>query len=499
MCYVVPSLTYAAFLYQYLVPTFFYWKTIPSFTMSLDALSDELLVEIVEFVNASDYRDLYNYDPDRGWRSLAKFALCSRRLNRIATPILYRNFKQTGERGGEKRLPTFLHLLKEKPELGACVKSFTVSEISKDDENMDMKGFSRQDVQKCGLGPDAVGFMESKKPNWLDNLEAGDWRAVVAFLLFLLPALEEIDITCSSCYPESGYIDAALAYAASQQLKPDAQHSLRHLMTVWMDYWDTEMGMSINVLLPFCALPSVTAARINRAFEDDFQLPSPPPQCHVLDLHISHSNIGPEAIGHILRCFPSLKVLHYGNAGSNVGYEDFLPQYLGGAISHLHETLEELTVLSYENKTYGDEETGPIGSLTEFKNLKRITTYYDCLLKPDPGDAVGQRLTNILPSSLERLAVSQCEPDILEHVRVLLEQHALGRNFLSLKKIALALVQDADVPLISRGAEDLSIEEKDLIVQGNALGISMHIVHPLVSWMSGSDFGHYKEFDWTQF
>jgi hypothetical protein len=75
----------------------------------------------------------------------------------------------------------------------------------------------------------------------------------------------------------------------------------------------------------------------------------------------------------------------------------------------------------------------------------------------------------------------------------------LGRNFLSLKKIALALVQDPNFPWIPRGQEALSIEEEDLIAQGNALGISMHIVYPLVSWMSGSDFGHYKEFGWTQF
>jgi hypothetical protein len=467
--------------------------------MSLDALSDELLLNIAEFVNINDHRYLYKNDYDQGWRFLAKLALCSRRLNRIATPILYRTFKQTGEREGEKRLPTFLHLLKEKPELGACIKSFVASEISEDDEHMDMKGFSRQDVGKCGLGPDAVGFMESKNPNWLDELEAGHWRAVIAFLLLLLPALEEVDLTRSSCYPESGYIDAAVAYAARQQLKPGSQNSLRHLRTVWMDYWDTGGGVSINVLLPFCALPSVTAARINRASDYDFHVSPKPRQYHISDLHISHSNVGPEAIGPILHCFPSLKILHYGNGGSNVGYEDFLPQYLGRAISHLHETLEELTVLSYENRTYDDEEAGPIGLLTDFKKLKRITTYYDCLLKPDPGDGAIERLTDILPSSLEALALSQCNPDILEQVHDLLGQYALGRNFLSLKEIALALNQNVDFPWIYKGQEHLSTEEKELMAEGNALGITIKIIHPLVSWMGGSDFGHYKEFDWTQF
>jgi hypothetical protein len=465
--------------------------------MSIDALSDELLLDIAEYVNANDYRYLYNYDPDRGWRFLAKLALCSSRLNRIATPILYRRYSQTEEKGGEKRLPTFLHLLKEKPALGPCIKSFAVSEISEEDEFMDMKGFSRQDVERCGLGPEAVAFMESQRPNWLDDLEAGDWCAVVAFLLLLLPAIEEVNITCSSSYPQPGYIDAAVAYAASQQLMQNPQHSMRHLRTVSMDYGDTEMGMSINVLLPFCALPSVTAARINRAVDYDFEPPSPAPQYHIPDLHITHSNVGPEAIGPILRCFPSLKVLHYGNAGSNVGYEDFLPQHLGRAISHLHETLEELSVLSYENFIGGDEIPGPIGSLTSFKKLKRITTYYECLLTSNPEIPFDRPLlSNVLPSSLEVLGLSQCEPDILMHVRHVLRQHVLGLNFPSLKRIALAIVPDADLGIVLRRAEDLNPNEEGLIAEGAAIGISIRIVHPLVGWMGGSDFGTYKEFDW---
>jgi hypothetical protein len=84
--------------------------------------------------------------------------------------------------------------------------------------------------------------------------------------------------------------------------------------------------MSINTILPFCALPSVSTARIQQALDDYWFTPSPPPQFHTQDLQISNRNIGSSALVNLLCCFPSLRKLYYEKGGVPIGREENLPQ-----------------------------------------------------------------------------------------------------------------------------------------------------------------------------
>jgi hypothetical protein len=69
---------------------------------------------------------------------LVPLVLCSRRLNRIANPVLYTAFVQTGEQA----LPAFLSLLTEKPEMGAHVKRFVALETG-EPAHINMRTVSR--------------------------------------------------------------------------------------------------------------------------------------------------------------------------------------------------------------------------------------------------------------------------------------------------------------------------------------------------------------------
>jgi len=474
--------------------------------MSLSALPDDILLEITKWVATDDYIPRYEtvhypyipFSARRRTKFLGSLALCSRRLNQIASPILYKTFVQTRERA----LPAFLRLLCSRPERGAYVTKFVVSAYNAAEERFyrrDILDFPRLDLVTFGVELELLDYFQLKRPGWITNLEDGDWKAVVALLLLLLPALKEVDIVPYNRTSNLGYIDTALEYAALQQRSSRAQHSLKNLTNVSMAYWDTGigtgMGKSFDALLPFCALSSVRKAQIHRCSENFFFPPSKR-YPNIQDLQISNSNFGSEAISNILQCFPSLKNLYYEHGGVSFGCPNLLPEYLGEASSHLHETLEELTVLG-EN-SFGWAEKRAIGSLTRFKKLKKIVTNYDILLKTDPErDGEQPKLINILPSSLEILAIGQCTLDILLQVRDLLDQKPSSTlSFPKPNKIVIGLVSpdySAD-PAKQLSAEQLQAmkeEGKELIADAKAMEVDICFFHPNFR-MGGNDLDHDK-------
>ncbi len=123
--------------------------------MSLSTLPENLILEITKWVATDDYIPEneswhYSYFPfsaHRRTKFLGSLALCSHRLNRIASPILYKIFVQTREQA----LPTFLRLLCSRPERGAYVTKFIASAYNAEEEritNMDMLDFSRQELKR---------------------------------------------------------------------------------------------------------------------------------------------------------------------------------------------------------------------------------------------------------------------------------------------------------------------------------------------------------------
>lgn len=453
--------------------------------MSLYKLSDELLLEIAQWVNTSGYIPEYSSFTEPGTKFLASLILCSHRLNKIATPVLYRTFIQT--KSGA--LPAFLRTLSEKPKMGALVKKIIVYQVGEEEDGMDMGEFSREDLERIGLGQDVLEYFETSRPDWINDLERGNWQAVFALLLLVLPSLEEIVIASyDPGFMGNDYIETALEYAAHQQRISHAPHSLRSLKTVTMAYWDTEGGMSMEVILPYCALPSVKAARIHQASS----FGSSSQRYRTQDLQIGNSNIAPEALVDLLRCFPSLKKLYYWSSGGTVGDEVFLPREFSRGIEHLKGCLEELTVLDYDGNFSGAfDEIEAIGSLAGFKKLRKLAINYACLLIPDPDDDDSDaeedwrrepKLVHILPSSLELLAVSQCGPTILDQVQEVLEQR---QNFPSLAKIILGFVgrvpdryfNEAGNSGTPEPPRDLRGVKEKLIADGKEMGVDVVLLH----------------------
>jgi hypothetical protein len=137
-----------------------------------------------------------------------------------------------------------------------------------------------------------------------------------------------------------------------------------------------------------------------------------------------------------------------------------------------------------------DEEQEAIGSLAGFQKLRRVAMDYDCLLKADSqindenededeGDGDGKpRLVNVLPPSLEFLAVARCEPDILDQIRELLEQQQHGErsNFPLLEKVIIGFVDKLNVS--PERTSELRRVEEELVADGKEMGIEVVIVHP---------------------
>ena len=141
------------------------------YVMSLSALPDDILLEITKWVATDDYIPTYEtvdypyipFSARRRTKFLGSLALCSRRLNRMASPILYKTFVQTRERA----LPAFLRLLSSRPERGAYVTKFVVSAYNAAEERFyrrDMLDFPRLDLVTLGVELELLDYFQLKRP-----------------------------------------------------------------------------------------------------------------------------------------------------------------------------------------------------------------------------------------------------------------------------------------------------------------------------------------------
>lgn len=376
--------------------------------MSLDHLSDELIVEV-----AKQLESIYHDN-----RSLGPLVLCSRRLNNIISPLLYRTFTQVWNKLAA--IPNLLRLVMEKPRIGAEIRTLVLREIAVEGEpeELDISGYSAQDFERCRTVMDSFAGVPIDKSEWMATLERGNWDAVVSLLLFFLPLLEGIEIEAGGLSSPT-YLNQVIKYMASQHHVQNPSHSLKHLKSFSTAYWDTEGGMGIYSILPFCALPSLTTVRANCLEEEDgFVLYRyPPEQYHVQNLRIENSCVGGNTMKDLLSCFTSLQKFYYEHGGAIVGMAEFLPQRIGEGLAHLHNSLQELVLLS--NEIYGDEPRQPLGDLAEFKKLRCIRTEAEVLFGLE-SESVKPELANILPASLEILDIRSCEDDIYPQLRNLI-------------------------------------------------------------------------------
>lgn len=134
-----------------------------------------------------------------------------------------------------------------------------------------------------------------------------------------------------------------------------------------------------------------------------------------------------------LGCFKHLKKLKYNleydydaDGGVHFRYELVSP-LVSQAIGHLSDTLEDLSITQDKYREADDPEAiQPLSSLAKFKKLRKLEASAEVLLGShiSDGDVHYQRqqlqhFVHMLPESLERLTIKNCDASILDPVMIL--------------------------------------------------------------------------------
>ena len=448
--------------------------------MSLDKLSDELLLEIAEWVGTNAYHPhLASTITVRGTQFLGPLALCSRRLNTIISPLLYKTFTQTNK----KALPAFLRLVLEKPQIGKEVKRFVGTELplyqidEEYDNKLDMSQFSPQDYNRCRIAIGSFRGHESDQVNWLHFLREGSWCAAVALLMLCLPNLEEIELAQFYGGDRAfgyDYIARTFEYIATRQFFKDSHYSLKHLKTISavLSEGVVRYGTSQNVILSFFTPRSVSKIVLSGFKWREFRF-EPKHSYQVQDLRFDSSCVHGDTMVKFLRRFPNLRKFRYLHRDSGVVSHLFLPHKMGEGLAHLHHCLEKLTLLgdprSKRSKTESQQGIGP---LTQFKKLRRIKLCVDDLFEfhaiddEDEKPSEKPKLANVFPASLQILVLCEAENSIL----------TLLNDFLNDKE-SFPLLTDIVVRITElRDAHQDSAEEK-LKSNYEDFGVQLHLLH----------------------
>ncbi|QSZ36973.1 hypothetical protein DSL72_009065 [Monilinia vaccinii-corymbosi] len=225
-------------------------------------------------------------------KTLSALSLCSKRLHQYAEPYLYSQFNHLGD--ACTSLSYFLRTILREPRLAQYTKIFTANALLGYCTDIDMSMLTPSDwallksslerVHTLETGERDPSFNPHISSQWLSSIEHGNWDALVAFILCLLPNLQSLNIVnhasgCPNGYP---YLETILNRAAS--LQKQSQHpsssshpyslaKLKHLHLAKHDLvHHPRIGFEILRLLPFLNLPSIRT--VSGHMISDFHFPS---------------------------------------------------------------------------------------------------------------------------------------------------------------------------------------------------------------------------------
>jgi len=129
-------------------------------------------------------------------------------------------------------------------------------------------------------------------------------------------------------------------------------------------------------------------------------------------------------------------------------------------------------------------------SLAGFVKLKKIDTRYEYLLKKafeDDKDELGAegqpRLADMLPRSVEQLAIWKCELDILVQLRDVLEERKMGLwGALSLE---FGLVEELNSGKQPETTQELKRMEDALVADAKVMGVNIIVCRSHEKWFGG--------------
>ena len=416
--------------------------------MALNALPGEVLLVIATYVGSNSHHDLDDRTllpllPDT--TSLCKLALCSRRLNSIVTPIIYRTIISNRQR--RHAVPMLLKRTIGNPSIAKQVQRYIGSNI-RGIRLFDMSSYTEEDYIRVQL---AIAKFGNARKRFLRNVMAGHGDAVTALLFALLPNLKEV-VMFSYQKVDHDYIE----YVVRQASAREGFAYLHRLKVVHIAPPPKCRGLDIKTVLPYLEVPSL----------DKISLYGIVPSCgryvfnwsnpsgtksFVRHLSLICSDIMCHTMEAMLKDFPCLETLEYEyynhpKRGLGTGQQNILT-----ALSPLKSSLKCLVLI--DNQRPNLEERGTTSrTLAEFEKLAKISANAYILVNLLPGgkeilspmsagsSTQESRLVNMLPRSLKHLELYGCRGGILSHIEeVIQRKHAL---FTELKSISLSYSDD---------------------------------------------------------
>ncbi|TGO32631.1 hypothetical protein BHYA_0300g00040 [Botrytis hyacinthi] len=346
-------------------------------------------------------------------QTLSALSLCSRQFHHYITPYLYSHFLHLGDTCTS--LPHFLHTILHNPHYALYTKAFTCNALLGYKTDISISNFSPSDLVllKSRLKPIYTLENGSRSPSfgshiasqWYNFILQGNWDAIVALILCLLPNVQSLNIInhASGCPYGYPYLETVLNRAATLQnqrlhdptriVQPQA-YSFPHLRSLHLAKHDTihypRMGFEILRALPFLAIPSIREVDTHMLSDYHFpfsvspsslssssptqhaQTPSPitpftlatfysPPlpnfTFHVTHLHLSHTVLRQDSFIPFFSFFKFLKSLQWERdydtqIGRKEGLEfSFDINHFLHSIAHLRDILEVLKLRVSESSS----------------------------------------------------------------------------------------------------------------------------------------------------
>ncbi|ETS86292.1 hypothetical protein PFICI_00120 [Pestalotiopsis fici W106-1] len=384
----------------------------------MEALPDELLLQIcghlslphnfTGFVGAGSFRD--------ETAALSRLCRLSKRLQPFAQRALYHYIPELSDDIRYRLLRTLV----ECPHLASLVRGMYL-------------GYGSI------TGPQLVSLFETARPrlNVPESLEQKILAGVEhraegfdhAFILLLLPNLEQLEI---ECFYETDFemCDFVVETRAGADGGPPA--ALARLRELWLRHNDTEGTTRLKPrgLLTLPTLRTLRGWSVEWSMETQQDQAEGSPER--LDGHSSVEHIdfawslcNGNSLSSMMSRYPGLKMLSIEWGSATVGCDDDLDfTAIGDALrKYGSSTLEGIKFDCREAFMYEEgESTGRIGSLRELSKLKTLTLPHDILVGEDDesdedsddeasnGSGLLQ-LDEVLPTSLEKLHLLSCEGD----------------------------------------------------------------------------------------
>lgn len=406
--------------------------------MLLNTLPDDLLIDIAKYVGLDSHfhADTRSLIPDSV--SLCKLSLCSRRLNTIATPILYQTIMSTRQR--RHAVPMLLKRILVSPEIGNQVKRYIGSNI-RGIRLFDMSSYTEEDYVRVQL---AIARFGNARKRWLRKVIAGHGDAVTALLFTILPNLEQL-VMFSYQKGHRDYIE----YVAKQASMNGPFECLTRLQTVLIAP-PHDSGLDIKAMLPYLEVSSLRKMSIYGIVPEcrgqKYRWSNPAgTKFRIRHLSLIHSIFNRYTLEDMLKDFPCLETFAYEYCGGPLGDRQ---QSAVTAIGHLKSSLEQLVLIDncQSHDFYGQDDRS-VRSLADFEKLTKISTNSYILVGLLPGQNRSRtlttltpsvhesRLVNMLPRSLKYLELYDCGRGILDHMKEVIEQK--HESFPNLESILL--------------------------------------------------------------